>query len=317
MLAQHGHDTILYGSEKDESEASEHVVVATKKDRKRWFGKTDWHEKVFDQWDPTAPCWREMNATIVREISRRIEPDDIIGITMGRCQQAIADAFPQHVIAEVGVGYDGILANSHCAFESQTWRHHVYGLRGIADGRSFDTVIPNSFRLDELTRADSDGYLLFLGRHTERKGLEVVRELAQRYEVITAGQDGPLDGIPWRDVVTGDEKAKLIAGARAVLCPTVYLEPFGGVAVEAMLSGVPVITSDFGAFTETLTQGVTGFRCNTLHEYAEAVAMVDQLDRDLIAKIAATRYSTDAVAPLYDRWLTRLATLYRAGWYEP
>jgi glycosyltransferase involved in cell wall biosynthesis len=151
---------------------------------------------------------------------------------------------------------------------------------------------------------------------TARKGLAIVAELAKRQPVVTAGQgDERVAGATHAGVVVGAEKAELLARARAVLVPTVYIEPFGGVAVEAMLSGTPVITSPFGAFTETVEHGLTGYRCHTLADFLEAADTVDELDPKTIRDWAADRYATGVVAPRYDRWLQRLATLYSGGWY--
>lgn len=319
MLHAHGHELLIYGGPDNEAECSEHVVIVTDADRERWFGGPWDPNIVFGQFDSDLTWWQEMNHAAANAIIARWEPGDALGITMGRAQEQIvrevAAVHPNPLTLETGVGYDGILPDSHCAFESLAWRHHVYGLRGITQGRAFDTVIPNAFFANEYRQAPSDGYLLFLGRHIEQKGLAVVRELAQRYEVVTAGQGGPIDGIEWRGVVTGAEKADLLAGARALLCPTTYIEPFGGVAVEAMMSGVPVLASDWGAFTETVGPE-DGFRCSTLQEWVDGAEAVDKLDREQIAVGARARFSTEAIAPLYDRWLARCDQLHRNGWYD-
>lgn len=315
MLATTEHTVTLYAGPENEALA-EHVQVVSHGDRHRWFDGPWPTDRVFDRWDPADPCWSEMAIAAVDAIRARIEPGDAVGITMGRCQQHIADAFPNHPILEVGVGYVGVLPQSFRCFESRAHQAYVHGWHRDDDGRHFDTVIQNSFDLDDLTRCEPSDYLLFLGRHTERKGLTVVQELARRYKVITAGQEGPLSGIPWRGVVTGREKAELIAGARALICATSYIEPFGGVAVEAQLSGVPCLTTDFGAFVETVPQGVAGYRCNTLGEFIWAVEHIDDLDRDAIADRARGLYSTEAVAPLYDEWLRRIELLNGDGWYD-
>jgi len=185
------------------------------------------------------------------------------------------------------------------------------------DGRFFDVVINNAFDPDDyLFRADNDGYLLYMGRMTPRKGLEVVAELAKRHVVLSAGQGEPIPGVEHVGVVRGAVKAALLAGARAVLVPTIYLEPFGGVAVEAMLSGTPVIASPFGAFSETVAPGISGYRCHTLAEFLQAAEAVDELDPKQIREWALNRYTLNVCAPQYDQWLGRLSTLYGAGWYS-
>ena len=101
-----------------------------------------------------------------------------------------------------------------------------------------------------------------------------------------------------------------------MICPTGYVEPFGGVAVEAMLCGVPVITSPFGAFTETIVDGVTGFRCHTAAEFRAAAVAAGELDPATIRRYAEDRFSLAAVASRYDRWLGQLGSLYDQGWYQ-
>lgn len=316
MLAGLGHHVILYGGPGDNTAASEHVTVVTTDDRARWFGNTDWNTEVFNQFDPLSAPWMAMNSRTVMAMQERIEPADIIFLTMGSAQAPIQQSFPHHVVAECGVGYEGVLANTHRCFESLAWMHYIWGKTGVDDGRYFDCVIPNSFDPDDYRfEAVKGDYLLFMGRLTERKGLEVVRQLAERFQVVTAGQGEPLAGVPHRGMVRGAEKAALLAGARALLAPSVYVEPFGGVAAEAMLSGTPVITSPFGAFSETVEHGVSGLHCSTLGEFLDAAVRIDDLDPKLVREWALDRFTLDVCAEQYDRWLGRLATLYGKGWY--
>lgn len=72
------------------------------------------------------------------------------------------------------------------------------------------------------------------------------------------------------------EKAELLAGARALIFPTNWEEPFGLVTIEALASGTPVITTNKGAMPELVTPDV-GFRCNTFEEFKEAINRIDEI----------------------------------------
>lgn len=313
-----GYDAVLYGSANDEGNFGEVVEVVTQDQRNDWFGHIDWNVSVFDGWNPSDLWWTSMNETAIEEIRKRVEPGDVVCIIAGRCQQQIADAFPNNFILEWAVGYEGILSNTHHCFESEIWRHFIYGRNGINDGAFFDAVIPNSFDVkDFIFQENKEDYFLYLGRLTPRKGLSIVEELAKKHKVITAGQgDIRIPGTEYVGVVRGKVKAELLAGAKALICPTVYIEPFGGVAAEAQLSGTPIITTDFGAFTETVKHGETGFRCRNLREFLDAADKVETLNPRRILEWAESKFTLDAVAPQWKRWYDQIGTLYSEGWYQ-
>jgi glycosyltransferase involved in cell wall biosynthesis len=323
MLAPHGHEVYQYASEwtDDDTRAAcvEYVPIVGPSQRQRWFGGPWPESQVFDRWDANDPCWREMNDAAIVAIRERIQPGDAIAIIAGWCQKQIGDAFPDHPLLEPFVGYPGILPNSYRVFESNAWRSFCTAQAATDDVRYFDAVIGNCYGLDECAAPrEHDGYLLFLGRPTERKGLAVVRELAARYPLKCAGQSDPqIPGAEYVGLVHGDDKAKLLAAAAAVLAPTVYHGPFEGVAVEGQMSGAPAITTDHGVFPETVQEG-DGWRCNTLAEFcaaAEAAFATGLYQRRDIARRARARWSLEAGGVLYDRWLRRIELLQREGWY--
>jgi glycosyltransferase involved in cell wall biosynthesis len=253
-------------------------------------------------------------------MKKRIEPHDFICLIGGHCQKPIADAFPEHQAVEFGIGYEGTFAK-YRVFESYAWMHAVYGSQQGAmgaNGRFYDTVIPNYFEVDQFPAGKGDGgYLLYMGRMEERKGLQVVADIASRTELPLklAGQGTPPPCGEYVGVVGPAERALLMGEATALLCPTLYIEPFGGVAVEAQLCGTPVLTTDWGAFTETVQQGVSGFRCHTLADFAWAARQASKLDRKRIRERAIALYSTETVSKEYELYFERLLGLWGDGWY--
>lgn len=322
MLAQCGHELVTYGGPESDADG-EHVQILDEDDRARWFPGRDWSVEVFDKWDPGHSAWQEMSSRAIAAIRDRIEPTDMVGIIAGRCQHAIAEAFPDHRALEWGVGYSGVLPTTFRCFESHAWRHHVAALNHDDRHRFYDTVIPNAFDPDDITYSpDHGGYALYLGRLNHDKGVQIAIDAAALAGVplIAAGQGNPAafdhkGDVSFVGVITGADKTLALSRAQVLLAPTTYLEPFGGVAVEAMLSGTPAVTTDWGAFTETVDHGVSGWRCNTLGEFAQAIRLSADLDRAAVAA-HAQRYTTKSVAHLYDDWFTQLAGLATTGWYD-
>ena len=275
-------------------------------------------ENQLQPFEVNHPRWIAHNARCIQQIAKNLQPRDFLCLIAGVCQQPIVQAFPKHLSVEYGVGYYGTFA-AYCVYESYAHMANVYGRKGIVEGRFFDTVIPNYYDpADFPLVTEKDDYLLFIGRLNRDKGVQIAIDVAHATgrRLVVAGQGQPPTGCDYHGVVGVQERAELMGHARAVFAPTLYLEPFGGVAVEAQLCGTPVLTTDFGAFPETVEQGLSGFRCHTLGEFIDGVNSAGALDPRAIRQRAVGKYSLDIVSRQYQAYFERLALLWGDGWYD-
>lgn len=318
MMIARGHEVLLYSGIQNTAPCTEHVVVITPQEQEDILGTTD------APWDPSHPAWIAMNARAAGEIARRAGPQDFL-LLMTPAQMAIARALPHLTAVEYGIGYHHTAANFR-VFESQAWRHITYGAEvGTTDrdGRFYDAVIPCYFDPADFHVAEADDYFLFIGRGIKRKGPQIAADVCEYLgaRLILAGHD--LGGFPTYGERVGpvgsENRAALMAGAIATFVPTEYIGPFEGVAVEALMSGCPVICTDFGAFTETVQAG-DGWRCNTMAEFVDAAraAMTEASAGSSEVRSgrrdrAIARYSLDAVAPMYERYFQQLLELWGEG----
>lgn len=337
MMKARGWPVIVYSGEQNDAVCDEHVAIVTDDEQQAWYGTPDAKGLIrADRFNGTDKPWVLMNAAAIQEIGRRAQPGDIVCLSAGDCQKLIRDGLPNLRVVEYAVGYQGYFAD-HACFETYAWMHHLYGRSGFSGGRWGDAVIPTMFEVDEFPQSTPDDYLLFLGRLVHNGGLnkglglasEIARLSGRKLVVAGAGADSWKPGRKKRSVwhpatlvadgetfagdhleyigVLGADRGEVMSKAYGFLAPTTYIEPFGGAAVEAQLCGVPVVATDFGAFTETVEDGVGGFRFRSLTEAAVAVTLLGGLDRDAIRERARARYSLDAVAPQYERWFNRIA----------
>jgi len=140
-------------------------------------------------------------------------------------------------------------------------------------------------------------------------------------KLIIAGQPGEdvrMDGpnVEYIGYITEKEKVDLLAHAKGLFSTTKYIGPFEGISVEAMLSGTPVITTDWGCYTETVREGITGYRGMVLKDFVKGARniMKGKISSKNCRKLAVSQYSTTAVVPRYHRFFQRLEDLWGDGW---
>ena len=89
-----------------------------------------------------------------------------------------------------------------------------------------------------------------------------------------------------------ERKLELLRGARALLNPICWPEPFGLVMLEALACGRPVLSYPVGAAPEIVTHGVTGFLCPDRAALVAAMDRLRELDRAACRREVAERFCT-------------------------
>lgn len=327
MIKRYGHKLYFYGVEGSEVVCDEFIQASTLDVLEKTYGRYD-QSKEFFKHNPKDLAHQTFNLNAIKAIIERKGDQDILLCPMGNYQQPIADA-ARMLTVESGIGYTGVFSNFR-VFESYAWMHYIYGLLRQEDGVWYDAVIPNYFDPADFTyQEEKQDYLLYFGRIISRKGVQVASDVAkatgnQLYIVGQGSLDNPQEGlalgaekhIKYLPAVGPEERSEIMGKAKAVLMPTYYLEPFGGVNVEAQLCGTPVITSDWGAFPETVLHGKTGFRCRVFEEFCWAVKNIDQIRPKDCRTWAEQNYSMERVGRMYEAYFQRVHRLYEEGWYQ-
>jgi glycosyltransferase involved in cell wall biosynthesis len=223
-----------------------------------------------------------------------------------------------------------LVSTLHGPFDSNTkafYARHAHKARCVALSRyqaeqapealEVVAVIGNPIVVGEFPfRSDKDDYLFWIGRFADYKGAHHAITVAREAGVplVLAGPVQPgqqeyfarevephLDGKQVRYVgEVGEEKRDLYAGARALLMPIRWPEPFGLVMTEAMACGTPVIAFPEGSAPELVIDGETGFVVDDEHAMAEAVSRLDEIDPARCRASMEERFDVTPVAAAYE-----------------
>jgi glycosyltransferase involved in cell wall biosynthesis len=177
------------------------------------------------------------------------------------------------------------------------------GLVAISESQAATTDLPlagvvhHGVDVDEFPAGDgAGGYAVFLGRMAPEKGAHRAIEAARRAGVplyLAAKMREP-DEIAYFDAhvrprlgpdveylgeIDSEAKLRLLAGARALLNPITWSEPFGMVMLESLACGTPVLGFPGGAAPEIVEHGRSGFLVDSVPDLVAALGRVDALDR--------------------------------------
>lgn len=198
----------------------------------------------------------------------------------------------------------------------------------VQNGISLSTLRPG---------ADKREHFVALARICPEKGLHLAVEAARRAgkRLTIAGQvfDYPEHQRYFREEllprldedrvligpVTMEQKRALLAGARALLVPSLAPETSSLAAMEALACGTPVIAFPSGALPELVAPGRTGFLVSDVEEMAAALPLAEQLSLEACRTDAERRFCSERMVDRYTqvyRELARARTARRTRWTE-
>jgi glycosyltransferase involved in cell wall biosynthesis len=95
------------------------------------------------------------------------------------------------------------------------------------------------------------------------------------------------------------QKPAFLSGAKALLMPIDWPEPFGLVMIEAMACGTPVIAYNHGSVPEIIDEGVTGFVVEDEMSAIAATRRLGSLSRDGVRATFEKRFTSRRMANDY------------------
>ena len=287
----------------------------------------------------------QYNLNTAYQVKKRLKPDDYLCYVVPTIQKELYQTLvglPVHHI-ESGIGYMGAYL-PYRIFESPAIRSWHYGYYAsnfdsysklseeekkgypydpnthipVYSVPQLDAVIPNSFYVDDFDfRLKKDDYFLYLGRVIAQKGIKKAVEICNRLgaKLVIAGPGDfeeatgmkPGKNIEIVGPVGPEKRRELLSRAKALLCISDYWEPFGGVNIEAMLSGTPPIASDNGGFIQSIRSGHNGYRLgmNQVEQGVWACENLDSID-PFVLRDFGLRFSNEQIALRYNEYFQSL-----------
>ena len=162
--------------------------------------------------------------------------------------------------------------------------------------------------------------VLFIGRHEQRKGLQVLLEAVKllpadiRVWIAGSGPEtqrlktayGGDSRLEWLGSIDETEKIARLRGADVFCAPSLFGESFGIVLLEGMAAGTPVVASDIGGYANASRPGRGALLFPAGDHKALAAAVSELLqDSQRVAELVvsgnerADEFSMDRLADLY------------------
>jgi glycosyltransferase involved in cell wall biosynthesis len=305
-----GHTVYHYGHPASEVDCTEHINVTNDFTLENSYGDlNNWKEKGFNQ-NVEEGAVKVFNESSIREINKRLSPNnkDFILCWFGYAQEPCARAFYKKAfVVEPSIGYDSMFAPVRI-FETYAQMHKMHGAAQDIVKTGYEFVVNPGFDSSDFSfKSKKTDTALFLGRIIEAKGAKFAYDICneRKQKINFAGpnimQLPETEYCKFLGFIGPDERKQILANAKFLFAPSLFIEPCNWAVIEAQFSGTPTITTDFGGFTETVSHGETGFRCSTRKDFYEAIDVINRISPNRCRNRALDNYTIQMQTSKYER----------------
>lgn len=280
MMKPFGYTVHEYANKGSESQADVKHVMLNEEEFKTFFK----HETSSPgaQANPNTLAGQLFRQRLEHALREYARPGDVVA-HIWTAYWDLPTKFPNLVHVETGIGYPNDGIGCYRIFESYAWQHFHWarycshgGVVPTINGDAYQIdrnpactwVVPNYYDPADWPFNETPGNnVVFMARFVVDKGIVMLRKIIKRWhelhpddglKFVLAGMGGyaqwlaesfftpeELARIDYRGVVNGPARAEMVGNARAMLLPSIFVEPFGGSGVESMMCfpGTTVVRS--------------------------------------------------------------------------
>ena len=337
FMKNRGHQIFHYGHKDSKVDCDVSVNIFDRNDWERFWPQKKWEDKnngFIDYCNQYA--YEYMYKKASDAIKKYKSTNDIFLNFIGNSQKIISDENPDLITVEVSVGYSKNFSYAEWrVYESYSSLHALTGEKSLdvdqyGDGyyNWYHAVIPGFFDHSKYEYSENkQDYFLYFGRVIRLKGVAYAIEAtrASGKKLIIAGpgdivQDPqfPYEKIPDHVTCIGavghNERTELMKNAKCCFMMTTSAETFCNTMAESFLHGTPIISTDWGSFSENNLHGITGYRVRTLDHMVWAIQNIDKI-KPINCRNWGETFSFENAAIRYEEYFNMIMDYYeKVGW---
>ena len=315
-LVKRGHQVTLFGTKDSKTSARLIDVLPFPAARKKLFG------------------WGEMDYSLaaMAKAAEMADEFDIIHTHIGSSAFYFADLIKTPIVETIHSPIHKVprkylpkkrLTNKYSKDIIRRYKkaQHIFVSKNQMDNSALkinSRVIHNGIALEDFSfRKNSGDYFVYLGYITSNKGAHIAAQTA-RWAGVNLKLAGSYKGceryfeekvkpylkkgkIEYVGVTSPTKRNKLLGGAKAILVPVQWEEPFGLIMIEAMACGTPVIGFNRAAVPEIVVDSKTGFVVEDMRKMVSAMKRIDQINRSDCRRHVEKKFSAEKMTEEYEK----------------